>query len=304
MPVSLVFQPLRDKNTETRGAFPEGGSNEAPAGPPDRLDWQYWAVLSLIGNYVTFSIIWLIFERGASVFILWCFFRHPYPPWHTKESHSTSDTGCNDLFVVPFPSRYYRSQFSSADLNSCDGKTQQLPHLPVNSFFLNSPWIQQGFTMFIPPSSMKDTRQGEGTTVIPLWRHWHQPVSRPVRRSITPLLMVAACIRAAFLELLLLGWVDFVVSSFEACLEPAAASPAHRVCSQTSDSTSFRMSCCMSPSMPLHTACWDVCFWCLYPQKVPVDVLHPFIFISFTLTPWDHGRSGASIDGFTPKVTS
>lgn len=85
MPVLLVFQPLGDKKKpETCGAFLEGGSNEAPAGPSDRLDWEYWAVLLMIGSYVTFSIICLIFERGVSVFILWCFFRHPYQPWHTK----------------------------------------------------------------------------------------------------------------------------------------------------------------------------------------------------------------------------
>lgn len=51
--------------------------------------------------------------------------------------------------------------------------------------------------MFIPHSSMKDTHQGDGIIVIPLWRYWHQPVKRPVIRNMTPVVMFLARIRAA-----------------------------------------------------------------------------------------------------------
>lgn len=110
----------------------------------------------------------------------------------------------------------------------------------------------------------------------------------------TPVAMFLACIRAAAL----------LSPSFFSLVEWLLLFPVLRrvwnllqghlltVFALTSHSTSFRMSCCRSPSMPLHTA-WDVCFWCLYLEKVSVEVLHPFISISLTLTPRDHGRSGA-----------
>lgn len=69
---------------------------------------------------------------------------------------------------------------------------------------------------------------------------------------------------------------------FEACLEPAALSPAQRVCTQTSDSTSFRKSCWMSPGMPPHTA-YDV-MMSVFDAYIWRRFQFQYIFYHFTLT--------------------
>lgn len=202
MPVWLVFQPLGDKKPETCGAFPEGGSNEAPVGPSDRLDWEYWAVLSVIGNYVTFSIIWLIFERGAFVFILWCFFQHPYQPWHTKRVTFHFRHGLYGCLCCSFSITFLSLpvQVSGSEWLWWENRAASAPSFP-----LPLSWLSTVFSKFIVnpagfyhahPSQQHEgyTHQGDAVIVMPLWRYGHQPVKRC---HLTPVVMFLACIPAA-----------------------------------------------------------------------------------------------------------
>lgn len=184
------------------------------------------------GLFLKEECLLLFFDAFSAILI------NPDTP---RESHSTSDTGCKDVFVVPFPSRYYRSQFRSAALDGCNGKTEHLPHLP--SLTTLSPDCQQFFLKFIVnPAGFYHVHPSQQHEGYPSgWQYYCNTAltllapACPVIRNMTPVVMFLACIGAAgrcFTELLFRAWVlIIVVSSFEACLEPAAASPAHRVCS-------------------------------------------------------------------------
>lgn len=94
------------------------------------------------GLFLKEECLFLFFDAFSDILI---------DPDTPRESHSTSDTGCKDAFVVPFPSRH-----------SCDGKTEQLPHLPSLSL---SPDCQQFFKFIVNPAGfyhVHPSQQHEG----------------------------------------------------------------------------------------------------------------------------------------------